>query len=105
VAAATTQLANRGQTGISRMADTMQAIMDAAGAVTAKLAVLVKERPTSIRSSPRSLKCRPDQFALPQRRHRAEKAGEYGLVFAVVALKFAGSRIKPPWPPMTSRKW
>lgn len=58
VAAETAELANRGQSGIGRMEGTMRQIMEASGAVTAKLAVL-SEKTANINTSVNGLSLSP----------------------------------------------
>lgn len=88
VAEDTTQLANSGQTGISRMESTMRQIMDASGAITAKLAVL-SEKTANINTVVTTITKVADQTNLLSLNAaiEAEKAGEYGLGFAVVAME------------------
>ncbi|MST95311.1 MAG: methyl-accepting chemotaxis protein [Pedosphaera sp.] len=88
VAEDTAQLANSGQTGIGRMEGTMRQIMDASGAITAKLAVL-SEKTANINSVVTTITKVADQTNLLSLNAaiEAEKAGEYGLGFAVVAME------------------
>jgi len=88
VAEDTAQLANSGQTGIGRMESTMRHIMDASGAITAKLAVL-SEKTANINSVVTTITKVADQTNLLSLNAaiEAEKAGEYGLGFAVVAME------------------
>lgn len=88
VAEDTTQLANSGQTGIARMESTMRQIMDASGSITTKLAV-VNERTANINSVVTTITKVADQTNLLSLNAaiEAEKAGEYGLGFAVVAME------------------
>jgi methyl-accepting chemotaxis protein WspA len=88
VAEETAHLAGSGQTGISRMETTMRHIMDAAGSITAKLAVL-SEKTTNINSVVTTITKVADQTNLLSLNAaiEAEKAGEYGLGFAVVAME------------------
>jgi methyl-accepting chemotaxis protein WspA len=88
VAEDTTQLANSGQTGIGRMEGTMRQIMDASGAITAKLAVL-SEKTSNINTVVTTITKVADQTNLLSLNAaiEAEKAGEYGLGFAVVAME------------------
>lgn len=88
VAEETAELANSGQVGISRMEGTMRQIMDASGAITAKLAVL-SEKTANINSVVTTITKVADQTNLLSLNAaiEAEKAGEYGLGFAVVAME------------------
>ena len=88
VAQETTAVANEGQTSIAQMEATMRQIMDAAGGITAKLAVL-SEKTANINSVVTTITKVADQTNLLSLNAaiEAEKAGEYGLGFAVVAME------------------
>src|SRR5215468_10741646 len=88
VAEETASLAGSGQTSIGRMESTMRQIMDASGSITAKLAVL-SEKTTNINSVVTTITKVADQTNLLSLNAaiEAEKAGEYGLGFAVVAME------------------
>jgi methyl-accepting chemotaxis protein len=88
VADHTAHLANSGQSSIGRMEATMRQIMEAAGSITAKLAVL-SEKTTNINSVITTITKVADQTNLLSLNAaiEAEKAGEYGLGFAVVAME------------------
>lgn len=88
VAEETTQLANSGHSGIVRMEATMRQIMEASSSITAKLAVL-SEKTTNINSVVTTITKVADQTNLLSLNAaiEAEKAGEYGLGFAVVAME------------------
>jgi len=88
VAQDTAALAGRGQTGLTRMETTLRQIMDAAGAITGKLAVL-NEKTTNINTVVTTITKVADQTNLLSLNAaiEAEKAGEYGLGFAVVAME------------------
>lgn len=88
VAEQTAQLAGSGQMAITRMENTMRQIMEAAGSITAKLAVL-SEKTTNINSVVTTITKVADQTNLLSLNAaiEAEKAGEYGLGFAVVAME------------------
>jgi methyl-accepting chemotaxis protein len=88
VAEETAQLASSGQTGIGRMENTMRLIMDASGAITSKLAVL-SEKTANINTVVTTITKVADQTNLLSLNAaiEAEKAGEYGLGFAVVAME------------------
>ena len=88
VAEDTANLAGSGQTAIARMESTMRQIMDASGSITAKLAVL-SEKTANINSVVTTITKVADQTNLLSLNAaiEAEKAGEYGLGFAVVAME------------------
>jgi methyl-accepting chemotaxis protein WspA len=88
VAEETASLAGSGQTSIGRMESTMRQIMEASGSITAKLAVL-SEKTTNINSVVTTITKVADQTNLLSLNAaiEAEKAGEYGLGFAVVAME------------------
>jgi methyl-accepting chemotaxis protein WspA len=88
VAEETATLAGSGQSSIARMEATMRQIMDASGSITSKLAVL-SEKTTNINSVVTTITKVADQTNLLSLNAaiEAEKAGEYGLGFAVVAME------------------
>ncbi len=88
VAHETADLAGSGQIGIGRMENTMRAIMDASGSITSKLAVL-NEKTANINTVVTTITKVADQTNLLSLNAaiEAEKAGEYGLGFAVVAME------------------
>ncbi len=88
VAEETANLAGSGQASITRMEGTMRHIMEASGSITSKLAVLA-EKTTNINSVVTTITKVADQTNLLSLNAaiEAEKAGEYGLGFAVVAME------------------
>jgi methyl-accepting chemotaxis protein WspA len=88
VAEQAAHLAGSGQTAIARMEGTMRQIMDASGSVSTKLAAL-SERTANINSVVTAITKVADQTNLLSLNAaiEAEKAGEYGLGFAVVAME------------------
>ena len=88
VAQDTAELAGSGQTGIAKMENTMRQIMDASGSISGKLAVL-NEKTANINTVVTTITKVADQTNLLSLNAaiEAEKAGEYGLGFAVVAME------------------
>ncbi len=88
VAEHTAELAGSGQAAIAHMETTMRQIMEASGSITSKLAVL-SEKTTNINSVVTTITKVADQTNLLSLNAaiEAEKAGEYGLGFAVVAME------------------
>ncbi len=88
VAEETGHLAGSGQISIGRMESNMRQIMEASGSISAKLSVL-SEKTTNINSVVTTITKVADQTNLLSLNAaiEAEKAGEYGLGFAVVALE------------------
>lgn len=84
----TAELAGSGQTAITRMESTMRQIMDASGSISGKLAVL-NEKTGNINTVVTTITKVADQTNLLSLNAaiEAEKAGEYGLGFAVVAME------------------
>jgi len=84
----TAQLANTGQTAINRMESNMRQIIEASGSISAKLATL-NERTANINTVVTTITKVADQTNLLSLNAaiEAEKAGEYGLGFAVVAME------------------
>jgi len=81
-------LAGTGQVGLSRMEGTMQHVMDAAGSVNARLATL-NEKAGNINQMVTTISRVADQTNLLSLNAaiEAEKAGEYGRGFSVVATE------------------
>lgn len=84
----TAELAGSGQNGIAKMESTMRQIMEASGSITSKLAVL-NEKTANINTVVTTITKVADQTNLLSLNAaiEAEKAGEYGLGFAVVAME------------------
>ena len=84
----TSNLAGSGQAGLTRMEDTMQSVMEAAGSVSAKLAIL-NEKAGNINQVVTTITKVADQTNLLSLNAaiEAEKAGEHGRGFSVVATE------------------
>ena len=84
----TASLAGSGQVGLARMEDTMRNVVDAAGSVNAKLAIL-NEKAGNITQVVTTITKVADQTNLLSLNAaiEAEKAGEYGRGFVVVATE------------------
>jgi len=88
VAEQTADLAGNGQSAIARMEATMGHVMDASASIIAKLSLL-NEKTTHINAVVTTITKVADQTNLLSLNAaiEAEKAGEYGLGFAVVAME------------------
>jgi methyl-accepting chemotaxis protein WspA len=88
VAEQTTDLAGSGHAALTHMETTMRQITEASGSITAKLSVL-SEKTNNINSVVTTITKVADQTNLLSLNAaiEAEKAGEYGLGFAVVAIE------------------
>ena len=88
VAEQTAVLAGGGQSGLSNMEETMHRVMEAAGSINAKLAIL-NEKASNINHVVTTITKVADQTNLLSLNAaiEAEKAGEYGRGFSVVATE------------------
>jgi len=88
VAEQSATLAGEGQSGLARMAEAMHSVMEAAGSVNAKLSIL-NEKAVNINQVVATITKVADQTNLLSLNAaiEAEKAGEYGRGFSVVATE------------------
>jgi methyl-accepting chemotaxis protein WspA len=88
VAEGTAELATNGQAGLDRMSETMRQVTDAAGSISAKLTTL-NEKASNISQVVTTITKVADQTNLLSLNAaiEAEKAGDYGRGFSVVATE------------------
>lgn len=100
------ELATRGRDNTTRMATEMKQLVESTASVSSKLG-MIREKADRINAVVTTITKVADQTNLLSINAaiEAEKAGEYGRGFLVVARRFDAWPIRPPWRRSTSRRW